>query len=1801
MKNFFKKILIFVLLISSFYLTADFLLAQSTDIGLDYANDIGLAGENDPRVVAVNIIKLILTFLGIFATVIIMYAGWLWMSSEGDPSKIETAKKIITSAIIGLIIIFGSFMIVSWVVNQMDGVMNGGSGTGGGGEIGGGGGTGGGGSSIFYTKKIYPDDGSTEVAINTKIEATFNQTIKSSSVSNSTFRVTSKGSAIAGTLNISGNKIEFIPTGTCPTNSCSAKECFDINTKVDIEIDSGTIGGGGVVNFGGTSLTCNATHPCKVSFTTGSAVSCAGSACAIDLTKSCISGDCHANDSKCSSDFCDCSGTAEECVKAGYSAGITNCCLCQDTPKIEWISPSGNFCDGDHNKFCEQNSDCAGLTPATCNAETPNAKSGNLVTINGKYFGNTAGIVKVGGQISPLANTVNPNCSGAWTNEQIVIVIPSGLSNGSTTIEVIASNNYSDTNNNDRGDKFEFIINGIERPGICSTSPDKGISGDTITYQGIKLNGSNANFGNTEYYVSALASSFIDNLHGTGQVPYIRKGNVTTFVKNSLNINSNYLLFNKLADATSDPYIISFDPKQGSIGQYVTIQGANFGNPAKNNIGANGKYHVYFDLDTDLSNDNQIEANYEFPPDCQDNIWKDNQIIVKTPDLSSLGNKDYIIVIDLNGTIINSSGLINPTFKFDSSLALTPSLCKIEPSRGKVGTEINLFGEYFLVKDNNSKVIFTKNLEQGDFSLWKEDFDGNKTDKVQTKVIAGAVSGLVQIKNNKGLGNGLNFEIGECKTDAECGTDFCCPKDSSKAGSCVSDLNNCYADVKASVYEWGFSTGIGGVDPPNPFEFCSAYDLMQCVSEGCPNSPGECSVGKLSTKATCDCSVYDKDNDGDGINDEIYIYNQYTGKCIKDTAVCSIDKNKILDTLDFSKFDFKCSKVGDNYYWETSVFSDLGDDYKLTLNLNKKYTLIKNADNKGVSCNICEKNLECVADDQEENIGVCSVKKQICTAGVECISGKCNEIETDSCECCCRKNSETTEYQDCCSYEDPNNEGVFKSLTCEGSCGDNDTKYGNCTGCNMNNDQALSDEACNCSTSVGKFCDMTAADGRGECQDCSKLSSEPSDCSIHSSTCCVDGENNNVCRGEKGTKEGESYIDIFGVAYQMIASGDDDYSYCAYHECRDSGFCSGEETPKQVVASSSLPVYSASTTCAENCGAGSGLRPRVVPPTIPDDDELNVCRNVKISAVFDKWMNVGSFAGNVLVVGDYEDKTCPEGTQFLVFNNDFQKNKNIFVRIIDKVVQSIISILPQNIRAYFSVTPTNNYCVIGGSSDASFQTEITKDADGNEIENKKTEMNFTISRLLDANTNYYVIIRGDDTLTESLEGVLSKDGYTLDSNMEETFNSVTYKNSYIWSFTTMDESSPNAGICAVDDIIVTPSSYMFKSTTNDWRDDEDNGDFDINNNDSDKLFVADAITIDKQKLSPIAGVYSWIFNWNIDASDRYIEAKTFSFDDDATVNSKELIQAKSTAVEGETFFDVEFTVENLTGNPQLDKDDPLTKKVPIYIFFCNNPWPVIASDGAWNPWTDETANCDVSPDNCHETSFKLYYCRDDGKEGTFDDLPSLPTIGSEIIVGEKDNLLKQFYFNKEKSLASIVEFPDTGATSSLSVGGKIQLTWIAFTDATDVKEYKIYYGDDYSKSTTTNLITATVDGLTNLKEYCFVVTAIMENGMETEFSEKVCATPKDIEALGAPANFEVSLTAVKGVVKLIWDSVENVKFYRVSWGLKSNTGYGQSKDINTTIVEINNLKEGLEYKFKVETVDESGNISPAIEKELKIE
>ena len=86
-------------------------------------NEIGFS-ESDPRDVIARVIKIVLGFLGTIAVVLIIVAGFQWMTAAGNEDKVGKAKKIMTAAVIGLVIVLMAYALSTFVINAIIGATN---------------------------------------------------------------------------------------------------------------------------------------------------------------------------------------------------------------------------------------------------------------------------------------------------------------------------------------------------------------------------------------------------------------------------------------------------------------------------------------------------------------------------------------------------------------------------------------------------------------------------------------------------------------------------------------------------------------------------------------------------------------------------------------------------------------------------------------------------------------------------------------------------------------------------------------------------------------------------------------------------------------------------------------------------------------------------------------------------------------------------------------------------------------------------------------------------------------------------------------------------------------------------------------------------------------------------------------------------------------------------------------------------------------------------------------------------------------------------------------------------------------------------------------------------------------------------------------------------------------------------------------------------------------------------------------------------------------------------------------------
>lgn len=69
----------------------------------------------------VRIIKAILGVVGVILFAMLVYGGFMYMTSAGNETRIGLAKRIITYAIIGIVIILASYIIAEFVIRAVTG------------------------------------------------------------------------------------------------------------------------------------------------------------------------------------------------------------------------------------------------------------------------------------------------------------------------------------------------------------------------------------------------------------------------------------------------------------------------------------------------------------------------------------------------------------------------------------------------------------------------------------------------------------------------------------------------------------------------------------------------------------------------------------------------------------------------------------------------------------------------------------------------------------------------------------------------------------------------------------------------------------------------------------------------------------------------------------------------------------------------------------------------------------------------------------------------------------------------------------------------------------------------------------------------------------------------------------------------------------------------------------------------------------------------------------------------------------------------------------------------------------------------------------------------------------------------------------------------------------------------------------------------------------------------------------------------------------------------------------------------
>ncbi|MBN1326017.1 hypothetical protein JW977_03515 [Candidatus Falkowbacteria bacterium] len=117
-----KKIIILIIVISlGILLSCQEIQASKFLQGLtSTATQVGYGETTTPQQYAASIIKVAFTLIGIIFTILLIYGGYLYLTSQGDEKKVSSGKKTITTAVVGLVIIISGYSITYFVAKNLE-------------------------------------------------------------------------------------------------------------------------------------------------------------------------------------------------------------------------------------------------------------------------------------------------------------------------------------------------------------------------------------------------------------------------------------------------------------------------------------------------------------------------------------------------------------------------------------------------------------------------------------------------------------------------------------------------------------------------------------------------------------------------------------------------------------------------------------------------------------------------------------------------------------------------------------------------------------------------------------------------------------------------------------------------------------------------------------------------------------------------------------------------------------------------------------------------------------------------------------------------------------------------------------------------------------------------------------------------------------------------------------------------------------------------------------------------------------------------------------------------------------------------------------------------------------------------------------------------------------------------------------------------------------------------------------------------------------------------------------------------
>ncbi len=98
-------------------------LAHAQNFGSQHLQTVGdtahITSSTTLPVLIGNLVRTFIGLLGIIFLVLLIYAGYLWLTAQGDDKKVTHSKDMLKNAVIGLVIITAAYGIASFIINAV--------------------------------------------------------------------------------------------------------------------------------------------------------------------------------------------------------------------------------------------------------------------------------------------------------------------------------------------------------------------------------------------------------------------------------------------------------------------------------------------------------------------------------------------------------------------------------------------------------------------------------------------------------------------------------------------------------------------------------------------------------------------------------------------------------------------------------------------------------------------------------------------------------------------------------------------------------------------------------------------------------------------------------------------------------------------------------------------------------------------------------------------------------------------------------------------------------------------------------------------------------------------------------------------------------------------------------------------------------------------------------------------------------------------------------------------------------------------------------------------------------------------------------------------------------------------------------------------------------------------------------------------------------------------------------------------------------------------------------------------------